>query len=343
MFLIANYSIAIFFCVVTMLCWGSWANTQKLASKGWHPQLFYWDYVLGILFIALVFAFTLGSTGEQGRSFLADLAQADAANLRSALVGGAVFNLANILLVAAITIAGMSVAFPVGIGIALILGVVVNYLGRPEGTVGLLFGGVALVAVAILLNASAYRRLSEGQGAVVDGHSGVSTKDASTRGLLLSVVAGVLMGFFYKYVADSMATNFATPEVGKLTPYTALVLFAMGIFFSNFIFNTALMYRPFSGEPTSYAAYFQGSGRDHAMGLLGGIVWMVGMSFSILASGEAGPAISYGLGQGATVVAAVWGIFIWKEFRHAPKGTATLLNLMLACYVVGLGLIIWAR
>lgn len=331
MFLISNYPLAIFFCFVTMLCWGSWANTQKLASRGWHPQLFYWDYALGILLTGLVFAFTLGSTGEQGRGFLADLAQADGANLRSALLGGAVFNLANILLVAAITIAGMSVAFPVGIGIALILGVVVNYLDRPEGAAGLLFGGVALVAVAILLNASAYRKLNQG------------TSGVSTKGLLLSVVAGVLMGFFYKYVADSMATDFAAPEVGKLTPYTALVLFAVGIFLSNFLFNTVLMYRPFSGEPTSFAAYFRGSGRDHAMGLLGGVIWMVGMSFSILASGEAGPAISYGLGQGATVVAAVWGIFIWNEFRNAPKGTSTLLNLMLACYVVGLGLIIWAR
>ena len=336
MFLISNYPLAIFFCFVTMLCWGSWANTQKLASRGWHPPLFYWDYALGILLTSLVFAFTLGSTGGPGRGFLDDLAQADGASLHSALVGGVVFNLANILLVAAITIAGMSVAFPVGIGIALILGVVVNYLDRPEGAAGLLFGGVALVAVAILLNANAYRKLSQ-------GGSSVSTKGASTRGLLLSVVAGVLMGFFYKYVADSMATDFAAPEAGKLTPYTALVLFALGIFLSNFLFNTVLMYRPFSGEPTSFAAYFRGSGRDHAMGLLGGVIWMIGMSFSILASGEAGPAISYGLGQGATVVAAVWGIFIWKEFRHAPPGTATLHNLMLACYVVGLGLIIWAR
>jgi len=331
MFLISNYPLAIFFCFVTMLCWGSWANTQKLASRGWHPQLFYWDYALGILLTGLVFAFTLGSTGEQGRSFLTDLAQAEGANLRSALLGGAVFNAANILLVAAITIAGMSVAFPVGIGIALILGVVVNYLDRPEGQAGLLFGGVALVAVAILLNASAYRRLSQ------------NTVGVSTKGLLLSVVAGVLMGFFYKYVAGSMAPDFAAPEGGKLTPYTALVLFALGIFASNFLFNTVLMYRPFSGEPTSFAAYFRGSGRDHAMGLLGGAIWMIGMSFSILASGEAGPAISYGLGQGATVVAAVWGIFIWNEFQNAPRGTSSLLNLMLACYVVGLGLIIWAR
>jgi len=331
MFLIQTYPLAVAFCVVTMLCWGSWANTQKLASTGWPSQLFYWDYTLGILLLSLVFAFTLGSTGQQGRPFLADLQQAEGENLRSALLGGAVFNAANILLVAAITIAGMSVAFPVGIGIALILGVLVNYLDRPEGVAALLFGGVGLVAVAILLNANAYRQLSR------------ATTGVSTKGLLLSVVAGVLMGFFYKYVADSMVTDFAVPEAGKLTPYSALVVFALGIFGSSFVFNTVLMYRPFAGEPTSFAAYFRGSGRDHLMGIFGGVVWMTGMSFSIIASGKAGPAISYGLGQGATVVAAIWGIFVWKEFRNAPKGTATLLNLMLACYVVGLGLIIAAR
>ncbi len=331
MFLIQTYPLAVAFCVVTMLCWGSWANTQKLASPGWPSQLFYWDYTLGILLLSLVFAFTLGSTGEQGRGFLADLEQAEGENLRSALLGGVLFNAANILLVAAITIAGMSVAFPIGIGIALILGVVVNYLDRPEGVAALLFGGVALVAVAILLNANAYRQLSR------------ATTGVSTKGLLLSVVAGVLMGFFYKYVADSMVADFAVPEAGKLTPYTALVVFALGIFLSNFIFNTALMYRPFAGAPTSFAAYFRGSGRDHGMGIFGGVVWMTGMSFSIIASGQAGPAISYGLGQGATVVAAIWGIFVWREFRNAPKGTATLLNLMLVCYVLGLGLIIAAR
>lgn len=331
MYIIATYGLAVFFCVITMLCWGSWANTQKLAAANWRFELFYWDYVLGILLTALLLAFTLGSTGTEGRPFLTDLAGADRANLLLAVWGGVLFNAANILLGAAIAIAGMSVAFPVGIGLALVIGVVVNYVAQPVGNAGLLFGGVALVMGAVLLNAGAYRRLATQTGTI------------SNKGLVLSVVAGVLMGFFYKYVAASMATDFARPEVGKLTPYTALVFFALGILLSNFVFNTYLIYRPFVGEPTSYGAYFRGSARDHGMGLLGGMIWMVGMSLSILASGKAGPAISYGLGQGATVVAALWGIYIWREFRAAPKGTAPLLNLMLLGYVVGLGLIIAAR
>ncbi|MBK9933332.1 MAG: multidrug DMT transporter permease [Cytophagaceae bacterium] len=330
MFIIENYSTAVLFCFVTMLCWGSWANTQKLATAGWRFELFYWDYVIGILITSLLFAITLGSMGEGGRSFLADYQQADSSNIRSALIGGAVFNLANILLVAAISIAGMSVAFPVGIGLALVVGVIVNYLDNPLGNSTLLFIGVALVVAAILLNARAYRKMSTGS-------------KVSTQGLALSVIAGLLMGLFYKYVANSMFPDFTNPLPGKLSPYTAVVVFAVGIFLSNFIINTILMYKPFVGSPVSFADYFKGTKKSHLMGILGGAIWCIGMSFSILASDKAGAAISYGLGQGATIVAAIWGIYIWKEFKDAPKGTSTLLNIMLICYLVGLGMIIMAR
>lgn len=331
MFIIETYTVAVIFCIVTMLCWGSWANTQKLASANWRFELFYWDYVLGIVLLALLFAFTLGSFGEGGRSFIPDLQQADSRNIGSAILGGVLFNAANILLVAAIAIAGMSVAFPVGIGLALVVGVIVNYLDAPVGDAFLLFGGVALVTVAILLNANAYRRLSSNRGGV------------STKGLLLSVSAGLLMGFFYKYVANSMFPDFSQPLTGKLSPYTAVALFSGGILGSNVLFNTLLMKHPFVGEPVSYSDYFRGSFKTHLVGVLGGVIWCIGMSFSIIASGKAGPAISYGLGQGATIVAALWGIFIWKEFREAPKGVSGILNLMLLCYAVGLGLIIVAR
>ncbi len=333
MFIIQTYPVAILFCTITMLCWGSWANTQKLAASTWRFELFYWDYVIGIVLLALMLALTVGSTGEAGRAFWPDVQQADGGSIRSALLGGAIFNAANILLVAAIAIAGMSVAFPVGIGLALVIGVLVNYLALPVGNALLLFGGVGLVTVAILLNASAYRRMKAD-----DASAG-----GSVRGLLLSVVAGLLMGFFYKYVAEAMFPDFAQPQPGKLSPYTAVVFFSLGILLSNVVFNTLLMRRPFVGTPVSYADYFRGSLRSHATGLLGGMIWCLGMAFSILASDKAGPAISYGLGQGATVVAALWGIYVWREFRQAPRGTATLLNLMLVCYLAGLSLLIAAR
>ncbi len=331
MFVIHSYATAIFLCIITMLCWGSWANTTKLSSKGWRFELFYWDYAFGILLLSLVMAFTIGSSGSSGRGFLADVHQADSSNLLSAFIGGTVFNLANILLVSAIALAGMSVAFPVGIGIALILGVIVNYAGNPQGTPSLLFGGVALIAVAILINAYAYKQVNKG------------TTSFSAKGLVIAIIAGVLMGFFYKYVAASMVGNFDVPERGKLTPYTALVFFAIGLVVSNFLFNGLLMRFPFSGERLRIGNYFKGSARDHLIGLLGGIIWHIGMSFNIIASGKAGPAISYGLGQGATVIAAVWGIFIWKEFAAASKATYRNLYLMLLLYVAGIVLIILAK
>ncbi|MEQ1799092.1 MAG: multidrug DMT transporter permease, partial [Lacibacter sp.] len=241
MFIVENYSLAIALCVVTMLCWGSWANTTKLTTKTWRFELLYWDYGFGILLTTLILAFTLGSNGTEGRAFIDDIKQADNGSFISAFAGGVIFNLANILLVAAIGIAGMSVAFPVGIGIALVLGVIVNYISNPQGNPVLIFGGVALITLAIILNARAYQKLQ------TNTEGGVSKK-----GLILSVVSGCLMGLFYKYVADSMVTDFNVPETGKLTPYTALVFFAVGIVISSFVFNTLQMKRPFAGAPLSF-------------------------------------------------------------------------------------------
>src|SRR5512136_2148232 len=206
MVIVESYSVAVVMCIITMLCWGSWANTQKLASKEWRFQLFYWDYAIGVLLLALLLAFTLGSTGSGGRGFLADLQQADAKWLGSAFLGGVIFNLSNILLVAAIDIAGMAVAFPIGVGLALALGVITNYIATPVGNPVLLFAGVAGVVLAILLSAAAYRRLPS-QGA-----------RTSAKGIALSVVAGLLMATFYRFVAASMSADFRNLEPGRLSP-----------------------------------------------------------------------------------------------------------------------------
>ncbi len=331
MFIVNSYSLAIVFCIITMLCWGSWANTQKLASKSWRFELFYWDYVIGILLFSILSACTLGSIGSQGRSFFDDLQQAELSNIGSALLGGVIFNAGNILLSAAIALAGMAVAFPVGIGLALSLGVVVNYNVADKGDPVFLFGGVAMVATAIILNAIAYKKAN------------ASASKVSSKGIWLSLVAGLLMSFFYRFIATSMdLENFEQPAVGKMTPYTAVFIFSVGIFLSNFIFNTLLIKRPFTGSPTSYGEYFSGNLKTHMTGILGGLIWGLGNSFNLIAAGKAGPAISYGLGQGATLVAALWGVFIWKEFRNAPKQTHTLIALMFVFFIAGLGMIIWA-
>ncbi|MDR1859358.1 MAG: GRP family sugar transporter [Bacteroidales bacterium] len=339
MFIVNSYSLAIIFCFITMLCWGSWGNTQKLAGKTWRYELYYWDYVTGILLFSLLSAFTLGSTGSEGRSFLPDLAQAEWSNIGSAFLGGVVFNAANILLSAAISVAGLSVAFPVGIGLALVLGVIINYIGQQAGNPALLFGGVALVTVAVVLNASAYSR----KVTAASGNAVAMAARTRNRGIILSLVAGVMMAFFYRFIAASMdLDNFVSPTVGKMTPYTAMFIFACGIFVSNFLFNTLVMRKPFEGAPVSYAEYFKGGFKIHLTGILGGLIWGLGNAFSLIAAGKAGAAISYGLGQGATLVSALWGVFIWKEFRGAPRTVNLLLSLMFILFLAGIALIIAA-
>ena len=330
MYIVQSYPIAVILCVITMLCWGSWANTQKLASKDWGFPLFYWDYTLGLILLTLIFGFTLGSTGESGQGFMTNLAGASITALGLAFLGGVIFNIANLLIVAAIDIAGMAIAFPIGIGIALVLGVIVNYIAVPIGDPLLLFLGVGLVCLAIILDALAYKRIS----------TGAVTK----KGILISLAGGVLMGFFFRFVAASMAEDYANPAAGLLTPYTAVFIFSIGVFVSNFLFNTFFMYKPISGSKVTYADYFKkGTPRLHLIGILGGIIWCIGMTLSLIASSKAGFAISYGLGQGATLIAAIWGVFIWKEFKGAPKGTNKLIGLMFASFVIGLGLVIISR
>jgi glucose uptake protein len=332
MFVLQSPTVAVVFCVVTMLCWGSWANTQKLASKRWPFELFYWDYVFGVLLMALVFAFSMGTIGDDGRGFLADVAQADRANIGYALVGGFIFNAANILLVAAIAVAGMSVAFPVGIGLALVIGVVVNYMATPKGDPVWLFLGVALVAAAIVIDAVAYSRLpSQGRRGTV-------------RGLVLAVLCGIMMGYFYRFVAAAMPEpepeNFINMPVGKLSPYTAMIFFSLGMLGSQIVFNFANIIGWSTRSEATKPEYLKGTPKDHLWGIVGGMIWAVGMTFSIIAFGVVGPAVSYGLGQGATMVAAFWGVFIWREFRDAPPGTNRLIWAMFIGYIVGLALII---
>ena len=335
MLIVESYPMAVAMCVVTMLCWGSWANTQKLASKEWRFQLFYWDYAIGVFLLALILAFTLGSNGSGGRGFLADLGQADAKWLGSAFLGGVIFNLSNILLVAAIDIAGLAVAFPVGVGLALCLGVVTTYIAKPEGNIPMLAMGVAGVMVAIVLDALAYKQLASGG------------QKTPVKGIVISVAAGLLMGWFYSFVAQAMGTlDPATRvlEAGKLSPYTAIVFFSVGLLVSNFLWNSIMMIKPLAGTPVPFGDYFtKGNARLHGIGILGGAIWNIGMSFSIIASTAATPALAYGLGQGATMIGALWGVFIWKEFKGAPAGTGKLLAAMFLFYLIGLGILISSK
>ena len=302
MFVAHSLPIAICFCVVTMLGWGSWANTQKLSGKAhWPFQLVYWDYAVGVLLCTILFTFTLGSHGPAGMAALANMQTMTASFMLPALISGVIFNLSNILLVVGIDSAGMAVAFPIGVGLSLVLGTAFSYIQTPKGQPGLIFSGLALIIVAMILSSVAHRRLPKAEAT------------NPRKGIIASILAGLVQGFFYPQLMRSISPDFSSSPIlpGTLTPYVALVFFALGVFFSNLLFNTLFMR---TGGVT-YAEYFRGTLRLHSIGVLGGIIWMIAFSFNIIASSVAGPTISYALGQGATLIAALWGLLVWHEFR----------------------------
>ena len=337
MITIHSYPIAVLFCVMTMVCWGSWANAQKLAARTWRFELFYWDFTLGLLFTSLLGSLTIGTFGQTGRPFLADLAQSDLASIGWAILGGVAWNVGNLLLVAAIAVAGMAVGFPIGGGIAWVLGIIFSFTlvilqGRTNpGNSYLLFGGVAVIVLAIYLSMRAYSQLAS------------ATKKAGVKGIALSIAAGLFVAFFYSLVVKSIDPAFSTGGSGTLMPLTAAFFLTVGAFASTLLVNPIFMKKPVEGGPLSMSDYCRGSLRTHLTGFLGGAIWSVGLTFSFMAVGAAGPAISYAVSNAAPVVAILWGVLVWKEFTQAPRGTNRLLGWMFTCYLIGLALITYSR
>ncbi len=320
MFQPESYAVSLSLMVISMLCWGSWANTIKMCP-GYRFQLFYWDYVLGLLAATVLWGLTLGSLGSSGTTFLADVRQADFSHTVLALLGGILFNIANLLLVAAIEIAGLAVAFPIGIGLALIVGAISSYVLAPAGNPVMLFIGVALVTAAILLDAMAYR-LRE-----------TEKKSMSQRGITISLIAGLLMGTFYPFVSKAMSGSHAPG------PYATSFFFALGVLASALPFNYLLMRRSLDGSPAVYMnSYWRIGLRWHGWGVIGGMIWCTGAVFNFVASRAhlVGPAVSYSIGQGATMISAAWGVFVWKEFAGAPSRSKTLLLWMFILFFCGL-------
>lgn len=328
MFLPETYAAALFLMILSMLCWGSWANTLKLCPH-FRFQLFYWDYVFGLLLGAIVWGLTAGSMGHAGRPFLDDVAATSSHAILWAACGGAIFNVANLLLVAAIDVAGLAVAFPIGIGLALIVGAVSSYLVHPAANPLLLFGGVALVMVAIVLDAAAYRRRDK------------DAQAATTRGIVISLIAGLLMGSFYPLVARAMTAEPGQPGLAPPGPYAVALFFAIGVLLINIPANWLLMKKPLDGKPpVSGADYWRAEFGWHLAGVFGGFVWCAGGVSNFVASQahvNIGPAVSYSIGQGATMVSALWGVFVWREFAGAPRAAKGLLALMFLFFVLGLG------
>jgi glucose uptake protein len=318
-----TYQAALFLMILSMCCWGSWANTLKLCP-GYRFQLFYWDYAIGMALAVMALGLTAGSLGHAGPPLLVDAAGTAPILVFYAALGGAIFNVANLLLVNAIDVAGLAVAFPVGIGLALVIGAIFNYVITPVGNPLLLFGGVALVVVAIILDAAAYRKRD------------TAAKAATTRGIVLSLIAGVLMGCFYPFIARALNGVPGQPAPG---PYAVSMFFTAGLLISTVPANWLLMTKPLDGKSSvDIADYARAPFVWHLAGILGGAIWCVGGVANFVASGAhlVGPAVSYTIGQGATMVSACWGVFVWREFAGAPRVAKTFLFLMFVFFLLGL-------
>jgi glucose uptake protein len=339
MILPQTYAAALFLMILTMLCWGSWANTYKLAGR-WRFELFYFDYAAGVMLAAMIYALTVGTLGFDGFTFTDDLMHAGKRQWAYGFGAGVIFNLANMVLVAAISVAGLAVAFPIGIGIALIIGVVWNYAIKPQGNPMLLFTGCGIIVAAIVVDALAYRALGvlRHEAMARAGKAKSTRRPVTVKGIILSLVSGILMGLFYPLVEKGKAG-----EVG-LGPYAIGAVFAAGVFLSTFVFNLFFMNLPVEGEPVEFRDYFRGHFKQHLLGWLGGIIWCTGTIASFVAASapdnvQIGPAISYAVGQGATMVSALWGILVWKEFKGADMRVNTLVILMLVLFVAGLAMV----
>src|SRR3982075_3101604 len=306
MFTPHSLEIALMMMITSAICWGSWANTYK-GVKNYRFELFYWDYAIGIFLISLIFAFTLGSEGNDSNSFLNNVRSADTSNIVSVMVGGAIFNLANLLLVAAIDMAGLAVAFPVSIGIALVVGVIFSYIRQPKGNAVLLAGGVICALIAVVRDGKAYGSLA------------IAGRSVSKKSIITCIVSGVLMGLWPYFVARAMTNG------NILGPYSIAVFLTLGALLSCLIWNVYFMKKPLVGEPVSFAGYFSGPVSGHALGLVGGFIWGIGMVFNLVAASYTGVAISYAIGQSAPMVAALWGVLAWREFKGSGRGAKTYL------------------
>src|SRR5246127_3111345 len=256
MFTPQSFPLALLMMITSAICWGSWANTYK-GVKNYRFELFYWDYAIGIFLMALIWGHTLGSTGNNASSLMNNIHSASTSNVIYALIGGAIFNLANLLLVAAIDMAGLAVAFPVSIGIALVVGVVLSYALQPKGNALLLGFGVLCAFIAVVLDGKAYGSLAS------------SGRSVSKKSIVTCVVSGVLMGLWNPFAA------YGATRGNTLTPYSSAVFLTLGALLSCFIWNIYFMKKPLVGEPVSFAGFFSGPPCGHLLGLAGGVIWGV--------------------------------------------------------------------
>jgi len=312
-----TFSSALLLIVISMLCWGSWPNFSK-AVPAWRIEYFYLDYIIGGVFTAIVLAATMGSSGWMGCDFIRRLHEAGTREMVSAFLGGLVWSFGNILMVNAIAIAGLAVAFPVTSALGIILGVGIGYLAQPIGNPGWLLAAVIVLTAAAFTNAAAYRNLGQSSGS-----------KSKTKGIVLSLAAGVLVGIFPPLVGRAISGPHA------LDSYNVSIFFTLGALLAALIALPILLAKPLVGTVGSARGYLQGKPIWHLAGLIAGTVWCIGTVANFVSAGVVGVAVSWGIGNGAPVIGALWGIFLWKEFKNGGSKAKSLIALSMALYLAG--------
>jgi glucose uptake protein len=340
----STYSGAILCLVFSMLCWGTWANLQKLTGK-WRYELFYWDFSIGIALAGVVAAFTLGSLNSTELTFQDNLLIASYHRISYAVEGGALFNLANVLLVAALSVAPMAVVFPIAVGVAVV--VESGWLLFPQqGSMVILLGGAVLVLSAIIVNAFTYSIYAQDQRAVKKAltpdprtpTAAAARPPMPAKGVALSVVSGVVLG-----LVPPLADLSKSGDDG-LGPYTAGLIFALAALGSTFLLAPFFVTFAVHGAPVQLRAYFKGSKSVHLSGILAGILWSVGLiatfaSGGTLATIQAGPVAPRAFAYGAAVLATLCGLLGWREFRGGSHRVRMLLTAMLILWILGASLV----
>ena len=358
MILPESYFVALFVAIVAAICWGSWANTYKLAGRQ-RFELFYWDYALGVFVAATLAAFTFGSLGFNvagggaGFAFVDDLMlHASKHSWAYGLVAGAVFNLGAILLVGAMSLAGMSLAFPVGLGLAAVVAILLALIDRTHVNAVLLLSTLVLILAAVALDVFAYRAVAQrrSQEAIKTGRTKSTKVTVSWKGIVLALVGGPLIGLCFPLIDRSR-----TPDTG-MGPYAAAFMFGAGVLASTFVYNLFLMNLPVRGEPIEVLQYLRQPKRSHLLPLLGGMVWAAGTVSLFVASSAVAATAAQGadplplLGPNASILvvlaaallSGLWGLLVWKELKDAPERARSLTALALVLLLAGLALFLVA-
>lgn len=339
MILPQSYLATLIVMIAAMLCLGSWVSTYKMA-RGLRFELYYFDFVFGVVVAAILFAFTVGSMGFDGFSFTDDMMHGGKHQWLYGLLAGVIFNLANLLLVAAVSVAGISVAFPVAVGCSLVAGSLLEMIIGDATNYTLVITGCLMIVLAIGADVFAYGGLlvQRHEELAKSGKAKSTRRPGSAKGVILCVASGLLM-----CVPPLLIRAAMQPELG-IGPYATSFVFALGLFFSTFVFNIFFINLPVEGEPVELGDYFKAPLKTHMVGFAGGAIFAAGTT-AVLAGQAApaganlGPALNSALPQAMVIIAALWGLLVWKEFGRAELKVKLAAVLMLVCYVCGLALL----